>query len=136
MKIAIREINDKPVNREEDIPANLWEMDSSDITFADDIHLDCTFTRVSDTISVSDEITSYRDITCVRCLGQKRQVAKQKFQRDYNIKKSGEDLDINSDLREEVILNLPMKVLCIPDCKGICPGCGVNLNTDQCKCQR
>ena len=34
----------------------------------------------------------------------------------------------------ELIVNLPMKVLCSPDCKGICKRCGKNLNEGPCAC--
>ncbi|TCK75044.1 uncharacterized protein C7378_0023 [Acidipila rosea] len=37
-------------------------------------------------------------------------------------------------LREQVLLALPARSLCGPDCKGLCPHCGSNLNTDACNC--
>ena len=37
-------------------------------------------------------------------------------------------------VREQVLLNLPGKTLCKQDCKGLCPQCGWNLNTDPCRC--
>ena len=37
-------------------------------------------------------------------------------------------------LREQVLLALPLKVTCRPDCKGLCPQCGKNLNQEQCSC--
>lgn len=40
-----------------------------------------------------------------------------------------DDMVINN-----VLLNLPMQLLCKQDCKGVCLRCYVNLNTDKCKC--
>ena len=37
-------------------------------------------------------------------------------------------------LREQVLLSLPAKTLCREDCKGLCPRCGRNLNTETCTC--
>jgi uncharacterized protein len=37
-------------------------------------------------------------------------------------------------LREQVLLSLPVRTLCKPDCKGLCPRCGENRNTDSCHC--
>ncbi len=34
----------------------------------------------------------------------------------------------------DILLNLPQKNLCKEDCKGLCPTCGVNLNTGSCAC--
>ena len=35
-------------------------------------------------------------------------------------------------LREQVVLAVPVKVICRQDCKGLCPHCGKNLNLEQC----
>jgi uncharacterized protein len=38
-------------------------------------------------------------------------------------------------LREQVLLLLPAKTLCKPDCKGLCPRCGKNRNLEACSCE-
>lgn len=37
-------------------------------------------------------------------------------------------------LREQVLLSLPARTLCREDCKGLCPGCGRDLNSEPCGC--
>ena len=37
-------------------------------------------------------------------------------------------------LREQVLLSLPVRTLCKPDCKGLCPRCGENRNSTACTC--
>ena len=37
-------------------------------------------------------------------------------------------------LREQVLLVLPVRTLCKPDCKGLCPRCGQNRNCRSCNC--
>lgn len=37
-------------------------------------------------------------------------------------------------LREQVLLLLPAKTLCKPDCRGLCPRCGKNRNVEACTC--
>ena len=44
------------------------------------------------------------------------------------------DLDLADAVREELILSLSPLALCVPDCKGLCPQCGINLNKDRCEC--
>ena len=39
-------------------------------------------------------------------------------------------LDLEPLLRDTVVLDLPYTPLCRPDCAGLCPDCGANLNTD------
>ncbi len=48
---------------------------------------------------------------------------------------NGDGLVLEDVLREQVLLSLPEKTLCRADCKGLCPGCGRNLNTEQCSCE-
>ncbi|MDD5088519.1 MAG: DUF177 domain-containing protein [bacterium] len=44
------------------------------------------------------------------------------------------DLDVSDELRDFLILALPGKWLCSEDCRGICPGCGADLNRQPCSC--
>ena len=47
---------------------------------------------------------------------------------------SNDQVDLNELMREQFYLALPMKPLCQEDCRGLCPQCGTNLNTDACAC--
>ncbi|MFN3550543.1 MAG: YceD family protein [Endomicrobiia bacterium] len=42
---------------------------------------------------------------------------------------------LDNRIRDVVLTQFPIKLLCKEDCKGICPGCGVNLNKDNCRCK-
>lgn len=44
-------------------------------------------------------------------------------------------LDMGAVLWEEFALALPFKPLCSEGCKGVCPGCGQDLNTQKCECK-
>lgn len=46
----------------------------------------------------------------------------------------GEVIEIDELIAEQIFLALPFKVLCSESCKGICPGCGANLNEEVCRC--
>jgi uncharacterized protein len=41
-------------------------------------------------------------------------------------------LDLEPLIREEMLLAIPINPICRPDCKGLCPVCGENLNESQC----
>ena len=43
-------------------------------------------------------------------------------------------LDITDIVRESILAILPLKILCVEDCRGLCPKCGKNLNQGQCGC--
>lgn len=44
-------------------------------------------------------------------------------------------IDLSNDVRDYMILSLPMKRLCKEDCKGLCVKCGSDLNEKQCECE-
>jgi uncharacterized protein len=46
----------------------------------------------------------------------------------------GNVVDIDKPLMDNIILALPMKVICSEDCKGLCEKCGTNLNIKNCNC--
>lgn len=46
----------------------------------------------------------------------------------------GEFCDLAEMVRQEIVLNRPMKPLCTPSCKGLCQVCGQNLNERDCGC--
>lgn len=52
---------------------------------------------------------------------------------DYLVLPDGA-LDLDEVCEGDIFLELPSKFLCRPDCKGLCPVCGKDLNEGQCQC--
>lgn len=88
-------------------------------------------------------------IPCDRCLEDVRTPLHIKTERELTVREteaqrteasdemdfiSGSSLDVDSFVYGEILLNLPMKILCREDCKGICNRCGTNLNHGSCDC--
>ena len=48
----------------------------------------------------------------------------------------GEKINLKETIQEQVIMEFPLRALCKKDCKGLCPGCGADLNEDSCDCYR
>lgn len=48
----------------------------------------------------------------------------------------GDSADLEDIVRTVFVLNLDSKLLCKPDCKGICCRCGKNLNREICTCEK
>jgi uncharacterized protein len=44
------------------------------------------------------------------------------------------ELDLDDPVREELVLGLDPYVVCDPECRGLCPQCGANRNSDPCAC--
>jgi uncharacterized protein len=47
---------------------------------------------------------------------------------------SGDGIELADVATEQVILSLPMKVICSTECRGLCPVCRANLNLTHCDC--
>ena len=46
----------------------------------------------------------------------------------------GDEIDLRGLARELVLVGIPISALCRPDCKGLCPQCGTELNLGPCGC--
>lgn len=83
---------------------------------------------------------------CARCLESVEQKKHQEFfhtvvrklnqeqDDDYIVCEDG-ILDVDTLAQDDILLELPIRMLCSEDCKGLCPMCGCNLNKKECGCQ-
>jgi uncharacterized protein len=94
------------------------------------------------------------EIACARCLTSVRRVLQGQFDllfRPLGVDQGSSERSISADeteigyyqesglvledvLREQVLLSLPARTLCREDCKGLCPRCGRDLNSETCAC--
>ena len=47
----------------------------------------------------------------------------------------GKEIDLRHDIDQELVMAIPLQLLCDDRCKGLCPSCGQNLNQAQCSCE-
>ena len=78
------------------------------------------------------------NLACTRCLDQFRYSIETDM--EFIIEKSDIDdlahVDLSDKLKENLILTIPSKAICSPDCEGICSQCGQNLNEFSCDCEK
>jgi len=99
-----------------------------------------TLTRLSSGLMLELELEVRLVGPCVRCLGdaaldvtvQDRQyqaasVDDEELRTPYL---QDDRLDLSAWARDAVALALPDKILCRPDCAGLCPVCGLDLNAE------
>ena len=82
----------------------------------------CNFTKNLNAKAVAtyDEVGEYDEPT--------------EIELEYKI--ASNSIDLEPLIRDTIIENLPSKVLCSKDCKGLCPHCGENLNISTCRCKK
>ena len=54
---------------------------------------------------------------------------------DY-VQIKGGKLDLDAPICDEILLSFPMRILCSDDCRGLCAGCGADLNREVCRCTK
>ena len=100
-----------------------------------DIKISGTVEDIGKKFVVSGQIECIKSFTCDRCLAQAKAAQIHHFAEDFDKSDAIDDsLDITELLRDELLANQPIKNLCKPDCKGLCPKCGKNLNEGSCGC--
>ena len=142
-------------NKELDIPASI-EMNRF-VSKTDDyeiiskspftVHLKNTGKKK---LSISFETVVSLNIPCSRCLADVRNDIHIEVNKIIDMNESdheeidldeqsfieGKELNLEMLIYKEILVNLPMKVLCSENCKGICNRCGANLNIQSCDCDR
>lgn len=100
-------------------------------------------------VEISAEFEVTLVIPCDRCLEDVNKRIKIHTSKEVDLSETAEDrkealeemdyidgtaFDVEKFAYGEILVNLPMKVLCREDCKGICNRCGTNLNHGECGC--
>jgi uncharacterized protein len=128
---------------------------TSDFGQVDPLEVRATAELVDGQIRISGELHTRLELVCARCLEPVIEEVSREFdlyyrpiqsmtqEEEFRLKLDdteiaffeGEGLFLADVLAEQVLLAIPMKVICRGDCRGLCPHCGANLNTDDCRCE-
>ncbi len=130
-----------------------FDVDEAQQRLAEDLCVDFVrgtveFTRINRGIFGEGPLRSQVQLECARCLETFSQPLDLHLETQFGlppIKPQGETtfpigvngiLDLTEALREQILLDLPMRPLCRPDCRGLCIECGKNLNEGLCDCTK
>jgi uncharacterized protein len=107
----------------------------------------------SDTVHVSVDVEGELQAACARCLEPIGHKVDLHLETDYipaepdmagnlegervssEIGYYRKSIHIGEYIISELVLALPLRYICNEECKGLCPGCGVNLNREECHCE-
>lgn len=119
--------------------------------FTDDAHVTGEITDDGGYMQMKLEATLPFRTVCARCLSPVEDEFRMEFVRtvadegtltdeqlednvdEYVVIQHGK-LDVDEELREDLILEFPMRILCSEDCPGLCPKCGKPLKDGDCGC--
>ncbi len=147
MKISIQGLKQGVTRHSEKISSNFIEKPYRDF-YPNDFLVEVEMDKFERDIRLSVKMKSTASFICDSCLTEYEKTIDVKVQQVYEIgnKPQVEDgqivyltrdtieIDLDGLLSEAVILAHPIKLKCTQECKGLCPGCGTNLNNEKCKC--
>ena len=119
---------------EEEIDPEDLDLDIGVMHFPEALYLKAEAWKTDDDLTVQAHLEGERHFTCSLCLEDFNNLFEKDITLHYDIK-GLDSIDIKEDLRDELILDHPIRILCRADCRGLCPFCGTNLNQDQCECK-
>lgn len=133
---SVSRLEKEDVTLEGSLPGNEFlALDKNDTYTADgDCSYELTGHYVDGGVLVEGEAECKVDSQCGRCLKKVVLPLKKKNIKLYFENVDTEELDVTEDLREELLMELPINPLCSDDCRGLCPKCGADLNSGSCSC--
>jgi uncharacterized metal-binding protein YceD (DUF177 family) len=115
-------------------PGTIMEWDDEDVRFSEEIAYDFHAQIQSNALLVTGTLRTPVHLRCSRCL--KKFVKRLRVEQFvFHQELTGADfVDLTENIREDIILELPQRALCRPDCPGLCPRCGQDLSAGVCQC--
>jgi len=136
MKINVKRIPEDGEALRGSDPASIMELEESDIRFEHDVEYDLLAQLQGAALLVTGRLSTPATLRCSRCL-RVFDLPVRVDQFVFHKELEGEDfVDLTANMREDIILELPQRALCVADCKGLCPHCGKDLNKGPCRCQQ
>lgn len=155
LQVDLSSIKDTPglsltVSNRLDLPNVSWEGERL-LEFINPWRIELTVTNVKRGFQVSGKLNGSYRLNCDRCLEKVQselttdleglflpeqtvnEIGGEDEEEATTI--TGDELDLSVTILEAITLQLPLKILCSPNCRGLCSVCGTNLNNNSCNCQ-
>ena len=137
---------DVPFDLEDNWGEDHWNGDT--IAYVGPVSLSGTYMLADETVLVRGEARAVIQSPCARCLTPTETTVTaevdEAFLRDKGDGEAEPDedqytytghvLELDDAVRTAVLLELPSRILCKEDCRGLCAQCGANLNVNACSC--
>ena len=153
--VSLESVSHEPLHIESELPVSVAAIDREPLVTISPLRLSGEISPIEGGYALAARLIYDGQLECSRCL------AAYSFREDEEFsivlyprhRQPGIDLELaRGDLdtqyydepvielypiaEERVQMALPMKPLCRPDCRGLCPGCGKDLNLGSCACAR
>ncbi len=134
MKIHLNQIPAEGLSAEESLDASAYDLDAEGVKITSPLEVSYQAFLEGEDLFVHLSLDCQMRLTCSRCLAPYESFLEKEIDLNYPIGKA-RVIDLTDDIRQEIVLEYPMKRLCAEACKGICQVCGQNLNEVECNCE-
>ena len=135
IKISVRDITSEGLDIDQSIPKEGIGLSDEEVDIRSLLNVRAHVEKAGNFIVADTHITAEFGYFCARCLEALSSTQERSYKFDFELSSDIEYVDLGEEIRQEIILANPARVLCRKECKGICPNCGVNLNVEKCKCK-
>ncbi|MBI5057915.1 MAG: DUF177 domain-containing protein [Nitrospirae bacterium] len=150
MKINVSGIPEEGLQQEIDLPVVI-----NDSKKPNTAHVFIKAVKFDTRVLIEGSVKVTAEFKCSRCLKEYSLPLALSFKEEYvpaeEVGKEKNELELTNDeldvsfyrddeidmeelIKEQILLAVPMKPLCGDECRGLCPGCGINLNEGACAC--
>ncbi|HSR69726.1 MAG TPA: DUF177 domain-containing protein [Acidobacteriota bacterium] len=159
MWIELAEIREtgKPLHLRRELTGPDLDLDPSECTLSQPAVVEATVRLLDDIARIKGRVEGRLNLPCCRCLEPVPLEVDKSFQVEYcpdpELAEEGEEFELEYEdletgfyrgdkidlaglVNEQLLLEVPMKPICRPDCKGLCPQCGANWNEESCECSQ
>ena len=95
------------------------------------ISVELTLELIDGSVVFGGALRGRWDLPCKRCLTLRPDDFTTPLEGSFG--REIEKLDAAEEIRQTLVLAVPLQSLCSPDCRGLCPRCGANLNLGECR---
>ncbi len=157
-KIVLADIPSEGLElKEEEKLCSFGLEDDKFVSYDGPMRLSLMIEKIGNSVKVNGGISFEVKLICVRCLepfsqkispaidiiyepepsgAMNKEAALTGKESDTSYYRKNGVIELEDAIREFVLLSLPIKPVCVPDCSGLCPSCGKNLNQGSCSCRR
>jgi len=162
LKIRVDDIKEKPLVLAEEADADTFPplgalVESGEAVILEPVSVHVRAQREYDHIRVNAEASTRMKVTCSRCLTDFDTAVKTSFTIFYRkgdpgtpsedevelaevdliaASYQGDEIDLDPEIGDQVVMEIPIKPLCSDACRGLCTVCGADLNKGECGCSR
>jgi uncharacterized protein len=153
MRIRVESIPEEGRQIEETVDPSALQLDMPDYRLTKAIFFSGRAARSGENVTLKGTLTGSVDAQCGRCLNDFKLSIDLKVDTVFIPRIALEDgetevvdvdasfsyydgdcIDLPRELRELIIVSLPIRPVCREDCRGLCSRCGVDLNQESCQC--